>query len=369
VRDAIELYAKQLPHIGEELPAKWINIRTDIEQQAQQKPTISLDDYFALYEKHLPFDETKALHLSRYLHDLGVFLHFQDDELLNQTVILQNRWATKAVFKILDDETVKAKLGRFTAEDCQRLWQDSGYKRMHLQLRALMEKFELCYLLPDSNPKTWLAPQLLPPSKPTELNNWAKAGDLVLRYRYEFLPKGMINRLMVRKHYYVPRPELAWLTGVLFERNCTQVLVELSAQDNVVCLRARGIERKELLSIIAADLDALNATFKGLPEKVTKLIPCCCDTCAKQTEPEFFKQADLLRRKELGKATIECPASFDNVNVLQLLDGIQVKVMPTWSNEEKTGMKKIFISYSKHDKRYKQALLKHLEGLRGKIIT
>lgn len=367
LREAIELFAKQLPHIGEELPAKWINIRAEIEQQAAQKPTISLDDYFTLYEKHLPLDETKALHLSRYLHDLGVFLHFQDDELLSQTVILQNQWATEAVFKILDDETVKAKLGRFNTEDCQRLWQDSDYKRMHLQLRALMEKFELCYLLPDSNPKTWLAPQLLPPSKPEELNDWAEVGDLVLRYRYEFLPKGMINRLMVRKHYYVPRPELAWLTGVLFERNGTQVLVELSAQGNEIVLRARGIERKDLLGAIAFELEALNATFKGLPEKVTVLIPCCCDTCAKQAEPKFFEQADLLRRKEVGKATIECPASFDNVNVLRLLDGIQTKKLPNWSKEE--NMKKIFISYSKKDKRYKEALLNHLEGLRGKIIT
>jgi len=99
VRDAIEFYAKQLPHIGEELPAKWINIRAEIEQQAEQKPTISLDDYFALYEKHLPLDETKALHLSRYLHDLGVFLHFQDDELLSQTVILQNQWQPKRCLK------------------------------------------------------------------------------------------------------------------------------------------------------------------------------------------------------------------------------------------------------------------------------
>jgi hypothetical protein len=265
VRDAIEFYAKQLPHIGEELPAKWINIRAEIEQAAEQQATISQQDYFKLYEKHLPFDREKALYLSQYLHDLGVFLHFQKDNLLKRVVILQNQWATEAVFKMLDDETVKTQLGRFTEEDCERLWQDSDYADMHPELLALMEKFELCYVLQDSNPKKWLAPQLLPPSKPTELNDWAKAGDLVLRYRYEFLPKGMINRLMVRKHYFVHRPELAWLTGVLFERNGTQVLVELSTQGNEIVFRARGIERKDLLGAIAFELEALNATFKGLP--------------------------------------------------------------------------------------------------------
>ena len=43
------------------------------------------------------------------LHDLGVFLHFQDDVRLAQTVILKSRWATDAVFSVLDDETIKAR--------------------------------------------------------------------------------------------------------------------------------------------------------------------------------------------------------------------------------------------------------------------
>ena len=116
-------------------------------------------DYFDLYSGHLDFDRIKALHLSRYLHDLGVFLHFQDDGLLGRTVILQNRWATEAVFTILDDEKVKGQQGRFTLADCERLWASSAYADMHLELLALMEKFELCYVLADTTPQTWLAPQ------------------------------------------------------------------------------------------------------------------------------------------------------------------------------------------------------------------
>ena len=95
----------------------------------------------------MEFDRSKALHLSRYLHDLGVFLHFQDDPLLARTVILQNQWATEAVFRILDDETVKAQFGRFNSADCERLWRDSVYADMHPELLALMQRFELCYEL------------------------------------------------------------------------------------------------------------------------------------------------------------------------------------------------------------------------------
>ncbi len=367
LRTAIEFFAQNLPHIGEELPARWLDIRADIEQLAELQATITQNEYFDLYRKHLPFDRDKALHLSRYLHDLGVFLHFQDDKLLARTVILQNQWATTAVFKMLDDETVKAQLGRFNANDCARLWQDSDYRDMHPELLALMQKFELCYALPDTCPETWLAPQLLPPSKPEVLSDWAKPGDLVLRFCYEFLPKGMVSRLMVRQHYFVRQPELAWMSGTLFEHDETQVLVEIPPKGGEIVLRARGVERKELLSVLAADLDKLNNTFNGLAEKVTKLIPCHCKNCRAQTEPEFFGQKQLLKRKKDGKLTIECPASYEDVRVLELLDGIQVHKMPDWS-QAKT-LPRVFISYSKHDNQHKETLLKHLTGLRNRLIT
>jgi hypothetical protein len=114
-------------------------------------------------------------------------------------VILQNEWAPEAVFRVLDDETVKAKLGRFNNDDCERLWRASVYADMHLELLALMQRFELCYELRDSKPPSWLAPQLLPPAKPRELVDWGRPEDLVLRHRYEFLPKGVISRLTVRR--------------------------------------------------------------------------------------------------------------------------------------------------------------------------
>jgi hypothetical protein len=282
----------------------------------------------------MDFDRSKALHLSQYLHDLGVFLHFQDDPLLARTVILQNQWATEAVFRILDDETVKAQLGRFNSTDCARLWRDSVYADMHPELLALMQRFELCYELKDSKPPTWLAPQLLPPAKPQALADWGKPEDLVLRYRYDFLPKGIISRLTVRLHRFVSNPEMAWVTGVLFERDSTAVLVELLTNGSEIELRARGPEHKALLSVIAADLDALNESFQGLRDKVDKRVPCNCKRCRMAPVPEFFVQRHLLRRKEDNRLKVECPSSYEDVDVLELLDGIRVDKLPSWANEE-----------------------------------
>ena len=333
MRDAIEYLASHLSHIGEEVPARWLRVRSDIEELAAKQSHITLEDYFHIYRKHIEFDEGKALHLSRYLHDLGVFLHFQDDPLLSRTVILQNEWATNAVFRLLDDEIVKKNLGRFTREDCARAWEDPAYARMHPELLALMQKFELCYELRDSKPPTWLVPQLLPPSKPKELADWRKPDDLVLRYNYDFLPRGMISRLMVRLHRFVLDPHMAWVTGVLFERETTKVLVEVLPNGIEIEIRARGPERQALRSVIAADLDALNDSFQGLRDKVDKRIPCNCNVCRAAPVPEFFGQKQLLYRKEHNKLKVECPRSFEDVDVLELLDGTKAQ-MPLWANDE-----------------------------------
>lgn len=350
LREGIELFAGQLSHIGEELPASWIKVRADIETLSVYTPHIGQQEYFDIYARYLPFDRIKALYLSRYLHDLGVFLHFQDDSLLARTVILQNTWATEAVYRMLDDEIVKTKSGRFDQSDCRRVWQTSDYAEMHPELLALMVNFELCYELPNSDLKTWLAPQLLSPIKPVALVGWAQPEDLVLRFRYAFLPRGIVGRLMVRLHRFVCDPEMATVTCVLFERDTTTVLVELLASGNEIELRARGPERKGLLSVVAAELDSINSAFSGLRDKVGKWIPCNCPKCRKTLDPHLFEEKQLRKRAEDKRLQVECPVSYDEMAVLALLDGIRMEQLPSWSKEVKTAetlrVIKIFLASS-----------------------
>ena len=94
-------------------------------------------------------------------------------------------------------------------------------------------------------------------------------------------------------------------------------------------------------------------------------------------EPEFFEQKRLLQRKRDGKLKVECPASYEDVDVLEMLDGIRMGRLPGWAKEDKPAREnlsdgeplRLFISYSKHDSAHKENLLKHLSGLRGQIAT
>ncbi len=336
--EAIRHHVQQLPHVGEAVPARWLEIRAELAERKQQDPYISRKDYFQIYGRHLELDETKALQLSRYLHDLGVFLHFQDDPLLARLVILKNDWATEAVFNVLDDEPTKAHSGYFTRADCQRIWAHSTYGDLHPELLALMEKFELCYKLADQPTETWLATQLLSPSTPEAVQEWPQPDDLVLTYQYDFLPKGLISRLICRMNRFVRQPDRSWRSGAFFEHGQSELLARLvSPMGQEIELRARGPERKALLSVISSDLDALNATFEGLRDKVRKLVPCICSRCRQYTNPDRYEEPLLLKYRQDGQRTIQCRKSYEHVSVLELLDGLKLEALPAWANPAPKG--------------------------------
>ncbi len=370
-RKLIGSYVETLKHVGERLPARWIKVRRDIQSRAREVPYITQDEYFEIYRRHFEFDKDKALSLSQYLHDLGVFLHFQNNPLLARTVILQNEWATRAAYRILDAEKIKTQQGRFNEADYEWLWRDSIYADKHLELLELMKRFELCYELRDSNPTTWLATRLLPLEKPKDIAEWGTAqDDLVLRYRYEFLPKGLISRLIVRVQRFVSNPHLAWATGVRFDRYKTAVLVELLKNGKEIEMRARGPERKALLTVIEYELDMLNDSFSGLAEKVDKLVPCNCKVCRLSTAPHFFTQKDLRRRKESSVVEVECPESFQKLDVLELFEGARMNRLPNWAEQVPTLLElRIFVAGSKELEEDKAALKNFVRKISGDLRT
>ena len=353
MRDVLECYAETLPHVGQSLPSRWIDIREEIEDLAAQKPYIPVEEYYSIYSRHLSFDKTKALHLSQYLHDLGVFLHFQDNDLLQRIIFLQSSWVNNAVFSLLDDEEVKHHGGMLYRTDLKRIYKDPVYSDRIPEIRALMLTFELCYALSDKN-DTWLLPQMLQPSKPDALTNWGNLGDLALRYKYEFLPKGLISRLIVRQNDLVKQPSLAWRNGALFEKEQSELLVEIGPRGNEVILQASGPSKKKLMAIISNELDTLNKSFHGLPEKVSKWIPCTCLDCQGRSNPEIYDYSHLLKKKEHGHQHIECPFKFAQVNINDLLDGIDTtrdrqakeKALGSSSTVKKERTIKIFLASS-----------------------
>jgi hypothetical protein len=146
---------------------------------------------------------------------------------------------------------------------------------------------------------------------------------------YDFLPSGIVSRLIVRNHSYLRTPEDGWSSGALFTDGPNHALVRTLASGTEIELRARGPQRKELLSAIAKDLDRLNNTYGNLKSAnhVEVWVPCICDTCAVQVDDVHLFSRESLRRKlskQGTESTDECDKSLTDVSVLNLLDGVDL---------------------------------------------
>ena len=120
---------------------------------------------------------------------------------------------------------------------------------------------------------------------------------------------------MVRQHRFVKQLDRSWARGAFFEYDGAQALVQEAASGNEIEFRARGLEHKALLSVLTSDLEGINHTFQGLRDRVDKLVPCICTVCRTTTDPDMYRQAELVERKSKNKMTIDVGASRRNTSM------------------------------------------------------
>lgn len=340
----IQDYITCLPHIGIKLPKQWKRVREVLE--TDELNYISLDEYLRICDEHGFKRREDALQLSQFLHDIGVILHFQDDikSLLYKTVILKPEWATNAVYKIFDHITVRENQGRFTDADLSNIWDDKQYENVQRELLELMMKFQLCYQLPGAN-DTYIAPQLLNSNQP--IYDWNESHNLILRYEYEFMPKGILIRFIVEMHRYIDEPKL-WRSGVVLKREDTLAEIIEAYNKQEIKIRLAGSKKREFLAIITDKLDEIHKSYHRL--RVSKLIPCNCPVCKNNQAPYFYNLDQLRKRIQYNRLTIECGnPPFNTVNVRSLVDDIL--------------RCRIFISYSHRDEAYLKKLQFYLKPL------
>ncbi len=354
VAQAIRYNVMRLPHIGSPVPAKWTVIRDALEGSPNN--TISLRQYLEFCAKNEIDKVEDALVLSQYFHDIGVFLHFQDDPLLKNTIFLNNTWATNAVYQILDDPLLNRKEGRFSKADAITIWNTAEFAILRDELLQLMKKFFLTYEI--GNTGEYLVPERLPSTQPTY--EWPKHDNLILQYKYDFfMPRGILSQLIVRMNNYIHNHSLVWKRGVVLIRKGAGAEITESYDARNIKIRISGKNRHDFMTIISENIDQLNAQYEKM--KVEKLIPCNCAECNNSETPYFYEYKKLTRRLENNILTILCEESYKEVNVKTLLDDVinERKKAGRFNKREK-----IFISYSHKDSKWLERVQVHLKGLR-----
>ncbi len=335
----LQHYLGQLPHIGSPLPKTWVKVREQLEHD--DRYYLDLKEYFAICQANGFESEADKRQLSGYLHDLGVCLHFQEHELLDKTLILKPTWATDAVYKVLDNADVIKHSGRFSKDDLKQIWQAEQYSDMRSELLALMQKFKLCYEIPNRK-SHYISPQLLEDKAPIMTENPLRTAshgqDLLLRYQYDFMPKGIVSQFIVVMHEYIAHNyEWVWKSGVILEKDKTQAEIIEYYGKREIYIRVVGQNKKELLNIVSYELDKINSSYERLKDKCKKLIPCLCKTCESLENPHFYDYEKLKERIAHRKYTIECGnPPYADVDILKLIDGLD---LPGFKNLEGLGTK------------------------------
>jgi len=365
---------EHLPHIGTPLPKTWSRVRTALENDLRNY--ISLDEYLTICQENGFTMRDDKLQLSGYLHDLGICLHFHDDAVLKNIVILKPKWGTDAVYRVLDDHTILDHRGRFGPNDLARIWSDEKYASMQDELLRLMMRFQLCYQLPGT--EAYIAPQLLSPTRPAYESE--SHGGLVLRYDYDFMPKGILTRFIVAVNHLIAEQNLVWKSGVILARERSRAEVIEDYPRRKITVRVSGADSRGLLAIVDDQLERIHASFLRL--KYGKFLPCNCEVCQTRDEPFAYPLSELKDFAVQGDK-IQCRVSRKLVDAAHLIrdvlpsaayspEGLTsqpgISRQETYPSVEPSPLKEVFVSYAWTDE--STAIVDKLqEALKGRDVV
>lgn len=345
LKDVIISELEKLPHIGDLLPQKWVSIRRRLE--SIEKNFIPFAQYLDIcYEYKM--DRRRAIRLSDYYHDLGVFLHFKNNPVLKSTIYLNPEWATDAVYKVIDNNVVKDNFGKFHFNELENIWKDQEEfpPEKYTELLELMKSFELCFEL--SSGQEYIIPELLRANQPNF--EWDNKENLRFRYTYNFMPSGIITRLIVATHDLI-KSDLYWKDGMVLKWENSEAQI-IKTHNREVEIRINGSDKKTLLGIIRRHMDGIHSPFSNL--EVKEMIPCICSECLDSEKYHFYSYQDLLKAKSKKRRSLDCLKSFEQISIQKLLGGIENQPLEQRGNNIKKI--KIFLASSSELSKEREAL-------------
>ncbi|MCP5052800.1 MAG: hypothetical protein GY940_36870, partial [bacterium] len=209
-------------------------------------------------------------------NDLGVVLHFEDMD-LTDTHVLEPKWVTAAVYKIINSPLLAKHKGILMTGHLPEILKKEGDddyqypKGKYGFILTLMEKFELCYSI-DS--KTVLIPDLLPVPEPGFDFDYADSLKFIIDY--DFLPRSVMPRFIVRLHKDIKaekKKKLQWRTGVVLKGKGfkSTAVVKADHEAKRIFIYVTGEQKRDYLSVIRHTIRDINGDFKKLG--VTELVP------------------------------------------------------------------------------------------------
>ena len=195
-----------------------------------------------------------------FLHDLGIVLHFKDLA-LRDTNVINPRWITDGVYKIINERLISDSDGTMDFKQLENILNmDTHPPDKHNFIIELMKKFELCYQISS---QTILIPSLLPIEEPDI--SFPNENNIYFYIDYDFFPKSIIPRFIVRSHNDIEN-NLCWRTGVVLKNETfsSKALIRADEVENRIELRVVGDQRRYYLGVILHFFREINESFEKL---------------------------------------------------------------------------------------------------------
>jgi internalin A len=356
--DAIRREIDALPGLRDAFPAAWFAIKERLSSMPENY--LTFDRYRAVCAESGVTDHEDQNRLAEVLHRLGVALNYREDTRLYDLNVLNPRWVTEGVYKILNHPSVAERKGELGLRDVVGMLDPSSYPpERHSFLLELMRKFELCFRFPDEDDR-YLIPQLLPKEQPGEADRFDPAACLCFEYHYPtLLPEGLLPRFIVRS-YVLSSEEPRWRSGVILRFEGHRALVVGDPVERKVRVRISGAQagRRRLLAVVRTDLDRIHAGYKFRPEA---MIPV-------PGHPHVVVRYDDMVAFE-AKGLREVPHVADGevimLPVKAMLDGVDMEGTRRAPDARQPLDVRLqaFVSYSHKDDRLRAELETHLKLL------
>lgn len=295
-------------------PKTWFSIKTQLENM--KKSLISYDEYKSICSKQDITEKASQDILVDFLNDLGVILHFKDFKLLD-THVLEPRWVTQAVYRIINSQELADCKGVLKLSLLDKILQKKKKEDYYYPpdkyryIIDLMMKFELCYELDDD---TVLIPDLLEVQEP-EID-FDYDNSLKFLIDYDFFPKSLMPRFIVRMHKDI-KADLHWRTGVVLEDKAfnSSAVIKADERDKKIYIYVNGEQKRDYFSAIRKTFGDINGSFEKLEVKEWVPLP--------DNEKFALEYAELVGYELEGKEDYFVGKLRKSYSVLQLLNGIE----------------------------------------------
>jgi internalin A len=355
---AIHRETDRLEHLRDAFPASWFTVKDKL--AGMKKNFLSFEEYRKECAKLGEKDEKAQEMLAFYLNSLGIALNYRDDPRLKDTHVLNPRWVTNGIYKLLNSPKLEKKRGEIYLSDLSEILERKQYPvRMHRFLFDLMRKFELCFSFPDDDTH-YLIPELLDKQEPPETAAFDPDECLSFQYHYAVLPQGLLPRFIVRTHALsenLPR----WRTGVIMQFEECKALVKADVQDQKVFISVSGPlgSRRRLLAVIRSDFERIHRDIRNLQPAEMVPVPGYANLVVP------YKKLLVLEENRIDEFTEVAGNDVVTLYVDEFLNGVDVdgaRRRDRATDDRKEGVR-LFYSYSHKDEALRNELETHLKLL------